>query len=81
MTTQVIKTKRGITVGVAETVIQNDVPVSTWTGQPINELSNEELNILWFKLDRYLDTQVLQDIYVEMNMRGIPRIRKDGPDV
>ena len=74
MTVQVIASKKGIEIGIAETKV-NDLsePVSTWSGRPVAELTNEELTLLWFKLDKYLDTQILEEIYTEMNLRGIPR--------
>ncbi len=74
MTVQVIASKKGIEIGIAETHAEYHEPVSTWSGRPVPELTNEELKLLWFKLDKYLDAQILTDIYIEMNMRGIPRI-------
>jgi hypothetical protein len=74
MTVQVIASKKGIEIGIAETHVENFEPVSTWSGRPVIELTDNELNLLWFKLDKYLDAQILTDIYIEMNMRGIPRI-------
>ena len=74
MTVHVIAGKSGIEIGIAETHVENFEPVSTWAGRPVTELTDEELNLLWFKLDKHLDTQMLSDIYTEMCMRGIPRI-------
>jgi hypothetical protein len=76
MTVQVIASKKGIEIGIAETTVNEyQEPLSTWSGRPVKELTNDELQLLWFKLDKYLDTQILTEIYVEMNMRGIPRIQ------
>lgn len=74
MSTQIINTKKGIQIGVAVTESQDGIPVSMWMGHPITELSNEELTLLWFKLDRHLDVLCLEEIYIEMNIRGIARI-------
>src|SRR5271157_512603 len=52
---------------------------STWNGRPIPELKDEELTLLWFSIDKYLDTSILEEIYVEMSLRGIPRIGLDAP--
>lgn len=37
----------------------------------VSSLSNDELNLLWFRLDKYLDDESLTDIYSEMARRGM----------
>ena len=74
MTVQVIASKKGIEIGIAETKVSDlSEPVSTWSGRPVIELTDDELRLLWFKLDNYLDAEILEQIYVEMSCRAIPR--------
>lgn len=41
----------------------------------LNNLSNDELNTLWFRCDEYLSDEELELVYHEMQVRGMKKVK------
>jgi hypothetical protein len=49
-----------------------------WNDKLLADVSDEELVSLWFAIDHQVDAMAFQDIYIEMGMRGLPRVLPPG---
>lgn len=52
-------------------IFSEDVVLGTITDRELGDLRDEEIKTLWFVLDKYLDTEMLGELYCEMKKRNL----------